>query len=406
MSGIKNRKKINKYLLKKLQEIQFDLTNHCNVNCPMCYMSYHRFKEQGFFQFDLFKKIIDEIVDEKYFATMIKLYWIGEPLLHPEFNMFVDYIFKKKLLHDFFKHTMVSTNGFALDRTLAQNILNTVKTGVDNGLPEDTFLVVLFSVDAITPETYRLVKPGAELNNIMENIKTFLSIRESLGLNYPVITLQFVIQEHNHSEVGAFVDYWKRFFRKIGKPLEVHYSWWHNNEHDHIAIMPCTAHSDFSKQNQLYKLYLDAIAPYTEAENHDPFGDYSNRFRDCWDLDLDKQEKDGCEYDSDDNRQPCSSVFKAPNIKHNGEIALCCRQALSEENNVGNLNKNTLTEIWTGEKMHNVRLEQINGIFNYGCDECITQEQWGFMTDSEIIEFLRLNGEENLINKFVDRKQF
>lgn len=401
MSG--NRK--DSYLLKSLQEIQFDLTNHCNVNCPMCFMSYHKFKEQGFMQLPLFRKVIDELVENRYFSRMIKLYWIGEPLLHPEFSFFLEYLFNKKIQHDFFRHTMVSTNGYALNQALAENLLNTVKKGKLLGISEDTFLVLLFSLDAINSATYRKVKPGAELNCVMENIDRFIQLREFLNLDYPVITLQFIVQEHNYAEIHDFVSYWKSYFKKIDKPLEIHYSWWHRNEHDHIAIMPCTAHRDFTSQTRLYKLYLDAVKPYTDLENHDPFGDYSNRFRAMWDFGLETQEKESCNYNSDINRQPCSSIFKAPNIKHNGNIALCCRQALSDDNIVGNLAENSLTEIWTSDRIHAIRLEQIEGIFKYGCDQCITQEQWGYMTDVEITKFLRQCGHENFVNKFIERKK-
>ena len=107
-----------KFLFSPLQEIQLDLTNMCNLRCPMCYISYFKFKKRGFLDYALFRKIINELFEINAYVEMIKLYWIGEPLLHPQFARMLEYIFFKKSKRNWFRHTMTSTNGLALDLSL------------------------------------------------------------------------------------------------------------------------------------------------------------------------------------------------------------------------------------------------------------------------------------------------
>lgn len=65
--------------------VDLELASVCNLRCPMCYTNTEDFKKKvkkGFMDFDLFKKIIDEIAG-KVFAIRLSLR--GEATLHPKF---------------------------------------------------------------------------------------------------------------------------------------------------------------------------------------------------------------------------------------------------------------------------------------------------------------------------------
>ncbi len=48
----------------------------------------------------------------------------------------------------------------------------------------------------------------------------------------------------------------------------------------------------------------------------------------------------------------CRKIHAKMNIRYDGEVPICCEDALVQYS-LGNVNKNTLTEIWTGERMIN-----------------------------------------------------
>ena len=71
---------------------------------------------------------------------------------------------------------------------------------------------MVFSLDAISRETYRKAKGRDYFEVVMDNISSFLARRgeldfESINLN---AEFQFVLQDCNHQEAKAFVEHWDR----------------------------------------------------------------------------------------------------------------------------------------------------------------------------------------------------
>jgi pyruvate-formate lyase-activating enzyme len=67
--------------------VQIEPTNYCNLSCPRCptrYMTYPK----GIMEGNVFSAIIDECVGHE---TVVKLYFLGEPLLHPDFDAMLIY---------------------------------------------------------------------------------------------------------------------------------------------------------------------------------------------------------------------------------------------------------------------------------------------------------------------------
>lgn len=83
--------------------VAIELTPLCNLSCDMC-PRHIIDKNSGFIEFELYKKLIDEI---KEFSpnTIVLPFWRGESLLHKEFVKFSEYALEKEIrLH-------ISTNG-------------------------------------------------------------------------------------------------------------------------------------------------------------------------------------------------------------------------------------------------------------------------------------------------------
>ncbi|MCQ2955676.1 MAG: radical SAM protein [Opitutales bacterium] len=97
-----------------------DIGNVCNSKCIFCSTGNKNRNgcaptEKGhFMDFELFKKILDYLEKQHFLHTnnnqMVALYNWGEPMLHPEFERFMDYITRKK------RHISLSTNGIFLPK--------------------------------------------------------------------------------------------------------------------------------------------------------------------------------------------------------------------------------------------------------------------------------------------------
>ena len=98
----------------KPRSIDIELTNACTISCIFCprYCS----TPQSFMSFDTFKKAIDRACELKN-LDIIHLCGLGEPLLHPQAVMMVEYLAGKHL--DF----NISTNATLLTSQLAENLI-------------------------------------------------------------------------------------------------------------------------------------------------------------------------------------------------------------------------------------------------------------------------------------------
>lgn len=96
MKDIKNNKRFKK--------IYLEITNKCNLNCPFCIKNSRPTKELSM---EEFKIILDKIKD---YTDYLYFHILGEPLIHPLINDFIDYAHNNK-----FKIN-ITTNGYLIKR--------------------------------------------------------------------------------------------------------------------------------------------------------------------------------------------------------------------------------------------------------------------------------------------------
>jgi len=153
-------------------------TNVCNLKCPMCPNDSIEPEKKGFMNFDLFKRIIDEISE---FSQDIYLHHRGEPLLHPEIFEMIKYAKNKGL------HSKLHTNA---TRLTEEKSINLLESGLD---------FVSFSFDGYTKESYEKMRVGANFEETLSNITRFLELKKKFGKNKPYTVLQFL--DFSDSEV-------------------------------------------------------------------------------------------------------------------------------------------------------------------------------------------------------------
>ncbi len=128
-----------------------ELTNQCSLRCVHCSVSDQtdlHYQQNGFMQPSLFTQLIDDLVDvESHFQTLI-LFWLGEPLLHPQFADLWRHAVRAANQHHIFDQIEVHTNATHLTREMSRAITN-------EGLVPQMWH---FSLDANTTDTYLRIK--------------------------------------------------------------------------------------------------------------------------------------------------------------------------------------------------------------------------------------------------------
>ena len=162
------KRKVREYPLL----VDLELSSACNLRCPMCYTITDEFKgkvKTDMMDFDLFKKIIDEIAG-KVFAVRLSLR--GEPMLHPKFIECVRYAKLKGV-----KEVSTLTNGSKLDLEYFEKV-------IDAGLD---WLTV--SVDGVDEE-YNKIRLPLKFEDTLSKLKAIKEYKDKNGLIKPVIKVQ------------------------------------------------------------------------------------------------------------------------------------------------------------------------------------------------------------------------
>ena len=151
---------------------------------------------------------------------------------------------------------------------------------------------ISFSVDSIDPETYEKIRKGADLNKVLKNIETFCDLKK--GYNKPEIQVSIVKSADSSKGLHDFINYW------TGK--------------------------------------IDRIRVY---EEHSKDGNFGSLMPDGYILNA-------------ADRKPCLKPFKEMVIYWNGNIAIC-NHDWSRSTPLGNLNKDSIENIWYSEGYEKIR---------------------------------------------------
>ena len=163
--------------------LDIELTSECNLRCKMCW----QFKDpnafpKGMMKFDLFKKIIDEGVQNGLCA--IKLQSRGEAMMHPKIFEFSKYAKSKGI-----KDIHLTTNGTLFMKP--KKFEKFFESGIDK---------LIFSIDSAHDESieeiYKTKKP-----NIREYFKKIGQIKKEKKLNKPYLVVQTFAERSQRDKV-------------------------------------------------------------------------------------------------------------------------------------------------------------------------------------------------------------
>ena len=182
-------------------QLDFELNSTCQMKCRFCTHGQDRVPKV-LLSFDNFKRAIDE--GSRHGLCSIKLNYINEPLLNKELPRYVSYARSCGVLNVYF-----ATNGILLTLPTARKLIT---AGVSK---------IMVSLDAVTSETFKLMRDSSQFDEIVQNVLNFIDLRNSLGRTYPLVRVNFLRTTVNAHEADAFVKYWTGVADTIGFQTQV-----------------------------------------------------------------------------------------------------------------------------------------------------------------------------------------
>ena len=178
-----------------------ELTNKCPMKCIMCPRTLHMTRAQGFMSFDIFKKAIDELVEihtnyaqEHAGYTQKRLLWLhhfGESLLHPEFDMFIDYASRDSI------DAALSVNPLMLNEETALRLIRS------------KLHLVLLSLDGHDNASFYKIR-GAKnaYDTSKQNVLNFLELKKSHHSEIKTVLSMVDFSENDESIESARI-FWE-----------------------------------------------------------------------------------------------------------------------------------------------------------------------------------------------------
>jgi hypothetical protein len=331
--------------------LQIEPTDVCNLRCTMCAPHHDGWETvhgvpKGFLDVQVYERVVQGLVDDDLRFDHVIFQWLGDPSLHPELEHLVGVAQQK--LGDRVGYLRVDTNAIVLTPARMDRLIQ-----VYARRPEVPLLLV-FTIDAHTAETYARVKGQDALDRVRKHVRHFIMRRARLQeqLAGPIqlnVELQFVLQPGNAHEAGAFVQYWSDFLACHG----------HGVGHSDIQIKRLSVGGGAQGQLEadlLYDRTLSELGLRAHDRGHVEIKVWQDR---PWES----------PEQAPAPRQPCPGLWWTPVIRHDGRLMACCAD-LGGELELGDLRTSGFLELWNGPVAQAKRLEHIQGRFEGVCGAC------------------------------------
>lgn len=149
------------------EELYLEVTNRCNLRCRTCPQFFGMAERFHDLTWDRFLAITDQFSR----IRRVVLHGIGEPLLNPDLGRMIRHLKRRGA------YVLFNSNGLLLRGRRAHDLAG-------SGLDE-----LRISIDGGTPETYRAVRGVDGFDRILGNLCRFEAIKRTLGVEAPRASL-------------------------------------------------------------------------------------------------------------------------------------------------------------------------------------------------------------------------
>ncbi len=307
-----------------------DIAGMCNLKCPACASSIcPADRPKGFMPLDDFKNIIKKIIKETGLVSHICLYNWGEPLLHPQLDLFIDYA------HQMGIAVAVSSN-FSISS--ADQLYKLVKSSPD---------ILKISVSGFYPAVYNTTHTGGDINLVKSNLYRLKYLMEKNNYSFPV-EVNYHLYKNN---IGADLEKMKELCKELGFIFSTCYA---NITPVEKVIEYCKGHID-KKTNEVFKLLLVSIDKALKIAK--PF-----------------------------RNLPCRLLFNQTNINWDRSVLLCCVSYDRKKSIISNdFLQDSLEDIEARKKNHDLcKACRRYGIHQYILE--INRKEWEKEANKNIIK--------------------
>ncbi|MBF0483566.1 MAG: radical SAM protein [Candidatus Omnitrophica bacterium] len=182
--------------------LDIEPTPFCNMKCPMCFQQHMDIPKDGYMDFNLYKKVVDECAANNLYS--IRLCHRGEPLIHEKIVEMVRYAKQKGI-----KEVFTLTNGLKLDEKMIKDLMD---AGID---------WIQVSIDGMG-DYYNKIRYPQTFDQVFEKIKMMHRIREERKALRPIIWIQSIWSSVKHNP-QEFIDKFKPYVDKIAFHVDFDY---------------------------------------------------------------------------------------------------------------------------------------------------------------------------------------
>jgi MoaA/NifB/PqqE/SkfB family radical SAM enzyme len=189
--------------------VKIDISPMCNLSCTVCVhadpngnpgLEKQHFDPKHRMSVAQYRRIIDRIKGR---ASAVSLYYLGDPLVHPDMDEM------SRIAREAGLNVHISTN-FSFALTDAR-----IKRIVHSGL---THMSVC--VDGLSQEKYEMTRVGGRIDRVLHNLERVCHFRNEAGMTYPRVEVQYIKFQHNVDEleparerltkigIDQFTDFW------------------------------------------------------------------------------------------------------------------------------------------------------------------------------------------------------
>lgn len=296
-----------------------DPTTYCNFECVFCQTAFLQKNKPGFprpehLPLELFRKVVDDLAAFPHPVRQLRLYGQGEPLVHPDFAEMAAYAVNSGHANS----VMTLSNGALFTPALSQKIIAT-------GIHE-----ICISIDGLCDQQFKLlVKRNISFAEYYDNLAYLHSIKGDC-------TLRFTVQDNLLADDGER-ERCREIFGGICDSLTFGALYdWGADGLANIAPENAVAIGNIGKCADKMRINPEtALLPIHAEIYHRYLTDGQDRL-------------------------VCPMIFYALNVNSNGKVSICCAD-FPQSLLCGDVRKESLSQIWHGERLHMYRERHLSG---------------------------------------------
>ncbi|MCH7504500.1 radical SAM protein [PVC group bacterium] len=302
--------------------IQIETTASCNLKCVMCPHGKDGVFSDGrkaFMTHQEFANVLDKFPK----ATSVSLQGVGEPMLNPDLPRIVSEAVRRGMETGFY------TNGTLLSSGNCEWIL---RSGLN---------WIIVSLDAGTPEEFKRIRKGADLNKIMSNLKGLIKAKKELKARNPSVGIMFVAMPSNVNEISSVIDI----------AVEAGVDW--------LSIKGC--HGGLSSNEKEWAVSEEDFKKLQAAIKTEKAKALT--------IHMDSREVDPRIRGPKKSRMKCTWAWEKTYISVDGSACPCCYALPELGMSVGNIFTDDFKNIWNNAKYTQFR-EKIKNEVADVCEKC------------------------------------